>query len=230
MNKKIIILIAIVAIIVLAVFAFSDKTNAPQLATNTPGATSTTPTSTATSSTTASSTAGASSTYGTNSTSTGGKAISPFITMGSDGWQTYTGVKEDMIVAAPPRWSYGPGSPISMDNFSHHYADGIIPVGGAEIDMGTTTLYSSLEQLAAGQLSSATNITTSSVSVSGTMCAEYASSNTLAPTVPSKNFAVYCNHHGVLFEFYLVYRANDPQASEFNATFNAVLARVTFTN
>jgi hypothetical protein len=145
-------------------------------------------------------------------------------------WQVYSGAKKNLLVSYPPGWSLGGGTPISMDNFGHEYLGGAIPSGGAEIDVATTTIYGTVESFAAGQLSSATNLSTTTVSVSGVSCLEYSYNNQYSPAIASKNIATYCKHNGVLFEFYLSYRADDSKGSQYPQVFKDVLSRVQFTN
>ena len=166
------------------------------------------------------------STQGTSATATANASTSVSTVSG----QNYYSKSLGLSFSYPSGWALGPNFPVSLDNFNHTYAsDDSIPLGGAEIDMASTTAYASLASIAETELSGASGVSTSSVSVGGTSCTEYLYQSAYNPSVPSKNAATYCLRSGnALYKFYLSYRAADPKGPQYLAAFNQLLNGVQF--
>jgi hypothetical protein len=216
MNKRIALIVAVIAVVVIAIFALQPTKEKPVTTVSTNDSSTATSTGISATVTPVGSSSGSSSptvTITTNPAST------------TPSWQTYSGVK-DFTLSIPPHWSLAPALPISIDNFNHTYVSGgAVPLGGAEIDVTTTTIGTTIENFAAGQLSSAKNIVTSNISVGGILCSEYSYTNTYNSTLNSKNIAVYCERGTKLYEFYLSYRADDPNGAQFPTIFAQFLAK-----
>jgi hypothetical protein len=146
-------------------------------------------------------------------------------------WMPYTSKSVQISFSYPPGWSLGPNSPISFDNFEHEYLNGgIIPMGGAEIDITNTKYYGALTDLIKTETGGAA-YTTKTVSVDGISCTEAFFAESYAPGYPSSNVSVYCpdSANGLLYKIYLSYRASDPKGSQYLSTFNQVLDSIKFT-
>lgn len=135
----------------------------------------------------------------------------------------------------PVAWSIYNTSPFSIDNFSGKYdAVGAVPAGGAEIDVVTTTLYSTVRNIMTTELTGATNVSTNTIAVSGVSCTEARYNTTYPGNIASKNVAVYCARSSAssaypeLWKIYLSYRAGDSAASAHTADFSTILSSMKF--
>ena len=130
----------------------------------------------------------------------------------------------------PEDWTIFNPAPFSINNFKGAYVNGsVIPMGGAEIDVATTTLYSGrIDDIMGTELLSATNVVKSNVTVQGISCVEARYNNTYTPSVASRNIAVYCLRGVGLWKIYLSYRAGDSAATSHIANLNSVLASFKF--
>jgi len=129
----------------------------------------------------------------------------------------------------PSSWSIFNPAPFSITNFNGRYILGnVIPVGGAEIDVVTTTNYGNLQDIMTTELMSATNLTTSTVTVSGIACTETHSNRSFSDGTPSENVAVYCERGTALWKIYLSYRKNDPAAAARITDFAGILSSMQF--
>jgi hypothetical protein len=118
--------------------------------------------------------------------------------------------------------------PVSIDTFNSQYdQSGAIPMGGAEIDVATTTL-GRLSDIMATELLSATNVKKSTATVDKIACTEAHYQNTYVPGIASENIAVYCPRSAELWKIYLSYRAGDQTANQHVADFNGVLSSMKF--
>jgi hypothetical protein len=123
----------------------------------------------------------------------------------------------------PSPLSYG--GPVSFNNFDNAYIQGgIIPSGGAEIDataipLPTSSLNSYITTV---ELQGSTNISTSSVTVSGIICTEAFYTDTFGSLIYD-NVAAYCPSGSSLDKFYLSYRDGDPNANTYVANFQQFL-------
>jgi hypothetical protein len=125
----------------------------------------------------------------------------------------------------PTGWTPATYSPFAMDDFGSKYVDGdIIPEGGAEIDVVTTTVYGNLQSIMETELMSATNVTTSAITVDGVPCAKATYDSTYTANIASKDTAIYCQEGNELWKIYLSYRADDSAASAHIADLDSVLA------
>ena len=128
----------------------------------------------------------------------------------------------------PASWSIFNAAPFSITNFRGQYASGdVIPKGGAEIDVVTTTNYGALKNIMATELMGAAHMTTSAPVVSGITCTEENYDRSFSDGTPSANVAVYCERGTELWKIYLSYRANDPAAAHMS-DFNEVLSSMQF--
>lgn len=125
----------------------------------------------------------------------------------------------------PTNWTISTYSPFSMTNFKGKYQNGgIIPPGGAEIDVVTTTISGSLKDIMTTELMSATNLTTTNITVNHVACSEATYQNTYNSSLASKDVAVYCQRGTEVWKIYLSYRADDSTAAAHITDFNSVLA------
>lgn len=213
MNKKKLITIIVLVVIVvvgLSVVGFSHRAKAPEVTT------SMVPTSTSGSlSVTASSTSSSTNVVVAISTST---------------QRSYS--NGSFSLSYPSSWSIARYLPFLITNFNGQYqTGGIIPVGGAQIYVVTTTIESGyLQSVINTQLMSAINITTTTLVVDGVACPAAAYEAAYAPGVTSKNVSVYCSRGGELWEVYLSYEANDTAAASAAhiSDFNGVLGSMKF--
>lgn len=124
----------------------------------------------------------------------------------------------------PTSWSISSYSPFAMTTFDGKYVDGdLIPEGGAEIDVVTTTVYGNLQSIMTTELMSATNVATSAVSIDDVPCAKTTYDNSYTPNIASKDTAIYCQQGSELWKIYLSYRADDANASTHVADLNSIL-------
>ena len=211
MNKKTvwwIVGVAVVIIVAVVIWWGAKPAKAPEVGSNTPAATGTVPTS-----------ANASGTATPSATVVASGTPGMTVTMGG----VYSG--NSYSFKYPFAWTIESYRPFVMTTFGGKYINNdVIPPGGAEIDIATTTVYGNLQAIMQTELMTATNITTSAVAVDGTSCAEASYHNTYSGGVASKDIAVYCVRGNELWKFYLSYRADDPAGSTHVADFNSVLA------
>jgi hypothetical protein len=130
----------------------------------------------------------------------------------------------------PEDWTIFNPAPFSINNFKGAYdASGAIPMGGAEIDVATTTAPGlGVNDIMSTELSSAANVVRSTVAVQGISCLEVRYENTFGTGIGSRNIAVYCLRGIGLWKIYLSYRADDPAAANHVAVLNNVLASFKF--
>jgi hypothetical protein len=128
----------------------------------------------------------------------------------------------------PGSWIVSSTSPFSMDDFGGKYQNGMIPMGGAEIDVVTTTVYSSLSEIMTTELMSAVNLTQSTVTIDGVSCKKALYRDTYAAGVNSQDISVYCLHGSKLWKIYFSYHDGDPAAQAHINDFNGVLSSMTF--
>lgn len=200
----------VVVIIVVAVIGWGAGTaKAPEVKSTAPtGTTQTAPAGSPSGMNSSTVSASASGTPGMTITFNGAYSNSAFSLTYPNGWQII---------------SFGPT--FSLTTFGNAYVDGdVIPSGGAEIDIATTTVYNNLGTIMQTELLSATNVTTTAVTVDDTACAEASYNNTYTGGIASQDIAVYCEQGTELWKMYLSYRENDPDGSAHIAAFKSVLA------
>ncbi len=129
----------------------------------------------------------------------------------------------------PASWGISRLLPFSVNNFNDKYgAGGIIPAGGAQIVVATTTVYGNLADIMAGELVNAKNLATSTVAVSKVSCDEARFSAVYGPGATAQNIFVYCARGTELWKIYCAYSAGDPAAPTHIAECNEVLTSMKF--
>lgn len=119
--------------------------------------------------------------------------------------------------------------PFSMTNFNGQYVSGdVVPMGGAEIDVVTTTNYGDLKNIMTTELMGAADLATSTVAVDNVACDEARYGESYSDETLSGNIAVYCERGIKLWKIYLSYRESDPAAAVHVADFNGVLSSMKF--
>jgi len=218
MNKKkltVIIVLAVVAIVILGVVAFSHKAKAPEVAT------ALTPTGTALQ-------VVASTSITALASSTGSSSLS--IVVSTSTLESYA--NKSFSFKYPGAWTIAQYSPFFMTNFNGQYQAGvIIPKGGAIISVVTTTVESGfLQSIIDTQLMNAINVTTTTLTVDGITCPAAAYEANYAAEAISKDVNVYCLRGTELWEVYLSYEASDTATAmaAHVADFNGVLGSMKF--
>jgi hypothetical protein len=144
-------------------------------------------------------------------------------------------VQTPLILAIPPGFQANSavitqGGPIALNNFGNHYQEGgIIPAGGAEIDVTSLHLpHPPLDNFIANELEGATIVSSNSVVIAGSSGTEVVYTDSYTPTLTYKNIAVYVPHAGLLYKFYLSYRAGDSLEGQFVTAFQQILSSIQF--
>ena len=211
MNKKkwaVIIVLIVAVIVVVGVIGFNNRAKAPEVS-NMPGSTSTAASGTSTPTSTPTSSANASS------------GIS--IVVSTSTQKNYAGASFSFTY--PGAWTILSASPLLMTNFSGQYkANGVIPAGGVQMTVVTTTISGNSNDIMAAELANAIDLTTSTVTVDGTACAKATYQVNYAPGATVQNVSVYCSRGNTLWKIYLSYPANDPAGNADVSEFNTVLA------
>jgi hypothetical protein len=131
--------------------------------------------------------------------------------------------------AYPGNWTIGSGAHTSINNFgASSWSGGLVPPGGAEISVATTTLYGSLSDMVHYEFLSMTNVTTSTVTVSGVSCTEGRGKLVANNGALSQNEVVYCPRGHAVWKIYFSYRAGDPKAANFVSVLSGILASFKF--
>ena len=206
MSKKktiIVIVLAVIVLVILGVIGFDNKVaKAPETS---GGAT---PTSTATQTTST-----------TTSTSTA-PAISVVLSTSTS--RSYTG--SSFSFKYPGSWTILSATPLMITSFNGQYkTGGVIPAGGAQIGVVTTTISGNLNGIMATELASATHLTTSAITVNGTACAKAAYQVNYAPGATVQNISVYCSRGTELWKIYFSYPPNDSAEQADISDFNGIL-------
>jgi hypothetical protein len=116
-----------------------------------------------------------------------------------------------------------------MTDFGGKYENGwMIPMGGSEIDVVTTTVYSSIKEIMTTELMSAVGLQTSAVTVDSVACKKAAYQDNYAPGVASQDISIYCLRGSELWKIYLSYHSGDPAAQTHNTVFDEVLSSMKF--
>jgi hypothetical protein len=124
----------------------------------------------------------------------------------------------------PDSWTVSPASFFSLTNFAGKYeADATIPMGGAEIDVVTTTVYSSVNEIMTTELMSANNVATSTVTIDNVPCQKASYQDKYSSGVGSQDISLYCLSGTESWKIYFSYRAGDSAAQTHIADFNTVL-------
>jgi hypothetical protein len=129
----------------------------------------------------------------------------------------------------PESWSVSRIIPFSVNNFNDKFeVAGVIPKGGAEIIVATTTVRGNLADIMAAELVSAKNLATSTVAVSKIACSEARFNATYGPDAVAQNIFVYCPRGTELWKIYCAYPAGDPAATADVSACNEVLNSMKF--
>jgi hypothetical protein len=129
----------------------------------------------------------------------------------------------------PDAWSVTMIKPFSIDTFNGKYDNGgVIPAGGAVIDIATTTVYGSLQTIIDTETMSATSVATSTQMVNAVKCVKVSYQDEYAPGFTSQNTSLYCQKGTELWKIYFSYRANDPAAAAHISDFNKIIASLKF--
>jgi hypothetical protein len=119
------------------------------------------------------------------------------------------------------------GGPIALMTFDKYDQGGVIPPGGAQIDI-TTTL---LDGDAAGELERDLGPSQTLPATVGKLPALRTNyDDDFAPTLQYKNTAVYVAKRHVLYKFFLSYRKDDPNSAKYMDEFDSIMDSVVFTN
>ncbi len=203
MNKKklaIVIALVVIIVVVLGIFAFGNKAKAPEVSNGTA------PTSTAPQ--TATSTASSS-------------GLSIVISTNTP--KSYSGVSFSFTY--PGAWTISSAMPLLMDDFSGKYkAGGVIPAGGAQLAIATTTSYGPVENIIATELMNATDVASSTTAVDGVACTKATYRANYSQSATAQNISLYCLRGTELWKIYFSYPAGDAAASADLSVFNGILA------
>jgi hypothetical protein len=163
--------------------------------------------------------------------STLGFAVNRYITIPS----TQSAISGGVQVNIPPGFQVDMGTlslqgPISLNNFASHYSEGgIVPAGGAVIDVTSISLPSgSLSDFIANELAGATVASITTITVAGSSATQVVYSDSYSNLLTLNEIAVYVPHGKLLYKIYLSYRAGDPSQSVFLTSFQQILASFQF--
>lgn len=168
---------------------------------------------------------GAAAATATASSSDGGLTI----TFSTTTEKYYAGSSFSM--AYPSSWTAELSPTFSLDSFGGKYQDGwMIPAGGAEIDVVTTTVQNAaaMQGIMGTELMSATNVSTSTQTVSGVACVKASYASQYKAGQPSRDTALYCLRGAELWKIYFSYHAGDAAAQQHVADFANVLGSLKF--
>jgi hypothetical protein len=125
----------------------------------------------------------------------------------------------------PASWAIFSLAPFSIDTFGGKYENGgVIPAGGAEIDIVTTTASGLVQDIIDTELMYAKNLTASTVSVDGVSCKKEVYEADYAPSASSKDVALYCSRGSELWKIYLSYGASDSAEQTHLSDLNGILS------
>ncbi len=141
--------------------------------------------------------------------------------------KNYTGVS--FSLSYPSSWNVSSTPFFSINDFGGKYQSGwVIPMGGAEIDVVTTTVYSSVGEIMTTELMNAANLATSTVTVDNIACKQAAYQYSHAPGLVSQDISIYCLRGSELWKIYFSRRVGDTMAQVHVADFNGVLGSMKF--
>jgi hypothetical protein len=133
------------------------------------------------------------------------------------GWQIHKDVFEDR-------------GPIALTNFGAAYEKGgIIPNGGATIDITSTASSDSTLDVIRSELVGAENLATDDIRLPDGPALRARFDDTYTGDFRYSNIAVYAARGSLTFKFYLTYRAGDAHAADFMQAFQSVLDSFHFT-
>ncbi len=119
---------------------------------------------------------------------------------------------------------------VSLNNFNNEYSHGgMPPAGGAEIDAASAVLPPPpLLDYISTELQGATLSLTTNIYIGTNSATEVFYTDDYAPSVTTKNVAVYAPISGRLYKLFLSYRADDPAESQYLSDFEQVLGSIQF--
>jgi hypothetical protein len=124
----------------------------------------------------------------------------------------------------PGSWNISSAMPLFMTNFNGKYkANGVIPAGGIQLGVVTTTAYGPVRDIIATELMSATHLTTSTVMVDNVSCEKETYQVNYAPGAIAQNISLYCSRGTELWKIYFSYPANDPTEQSDISDLNGIL-------
>jgi hypothetical protein len=220
-NKKTVVMVAVVVVVVVLVAFFAverlsgrNVAHAPELSAISGGGVAT----------------------GTTTSPEASSSGSPAVSAATSSAKSPITVSMEKIYAGssfsfsyPESWSVLRVRPFSMTNFNGQYVSGdVVPPGGAEIDIVTTTNYGDLKNIMATELMGAADPATSTVTVDNVACDEARYGESYSDGTLSGNIAVYCERGTDLWKMYLSYRKSDPSLAAHVSDFNDVLGSMKF--
>jgi len=144
--------------------------------------------------------------------------------------------RNGLTLRCPPDWQLNPavpeGGPINLNTFKSQYlSGGIIPAGGADIDIAYLPNPSgTVQQIMAVDLEDAEEqgIDPRGFSVGGANGKRVSYTDTYTSGLVYRTTAVYVPGGAGLYKFYLTYHKGDPQEAQFISDFEQVLKSVRF--
>jgi hypothetical protein len=210
MKKKNIIIVVLVVVVVLivlvGVIGFGNKV-AKAPAVSNPAVTSTSSTAQATSTATSS-------------------AVSVVLST-TTAQKSYSG--SSFSFNYPSSWSILSAKPFAMTNFNGQYKkNAVIPAGGIQLYVVTTTAYSSVANIMTTELMNANGVTTSDATVDGVACQKATYRVNYAPGATVQDVSLYCLRGTELWKIYFSYPAGDATEKTDLSTLDGVLSSMKF--
>ena len=209
MNKKTIaiVVLLVVVIVIVGVIGFNHRAKAPEVqSVGVSTSTATQVTSTATTTATAS-------------------GLTVVISTSTP--KNYIGSSFSFVY--PGSWFVFSASPLMMTDFNGKYrTGGVIPAGGAQLGVVTTTVGGSVADIMTTELMSATSLTTSTVAVNGVACTKATYQVGYAPGATAQNISLYCLRGTELWKIYFSYPAGDAAEKADLSTLSGMLSSMKF--
>ena len=144
--------------------------------------------------------------------------------------------KNGLTLRCPPDWQLNSavpeGGPINLNTFNSQYlTGGIIPAGGADIDIAYfSTPGGSVQEIMALDLEDAEEeaIDPRGFRVGGMNGKRVSYTDAYTPNLVYKTVAVYVPVKAGLYKFYLTYRKGDPQEAQYISDYERILQSVQF--
>ena len=129
----------------------------------------------------------------------------------------------------PNTWTYSPAADFLITNFGGKYATGgVIPTGGAQVNVATTSLSGPVSDIIDTELMSANNKVLSTVTVDKIACQKAVYEANYAPGASSEDISIYCSRGSTLYKIYLSYGVSDPKGAAHVTDFNMMLDSTKF--
>lgn len=159
------------------------------------------------------------------------------VSTSTNGWNAYQNQQFNISFEYPSDWKINTAlstlhGPISLDNFNNAYANGgIIPAGGADIDITTTTIPTSLDQFAINEAVGTNLLAMGDISVANASCAStYDADSLYSNVLIYKEVSVYCPVGNTLYKIYLSYPTATSSDNIFPPEFTAFLGTIQFSS